>query len=57
MLSITALLGNGLIKKEKKVFETRVQKTERESRKIRKKVIVEMFLREILGTHLIEKKF
>lgn len=57
MKCISFMLGNGLIKKEKKIIGTKMSKSERDSRRIRKKVSVEVFLREILGTHLIEKKF
>lgn len=57
MKCISSMLGNGLIKKEKRVAGTKVSKSEKDSRRIRKKVSVEVFLREILGTHLIEKKF
>lgn len=56
MKCITLMLGNGLIKKEKKLIRTKMSKSEKDSRRIRKKVSVEVFLREILGTHLIEKK-
>lgn len=55
MKCISFMLGTGLIKKEKKM--NKISKSERDSRRIRKKVSVEVFLREILGTHLIEKKF
>lgn len=57
MKCITSMLGNGLIKKEKKLIGAKMSKSEKDSRRIRKKVSVEVFLREILGTHLIEKKF
>lgn len=57
MKCISFMLGNGLIKKEKKLISNKISKSERDSRRIRKKVSVEIFLREILGTHLIEKKF
>lgn len=57
MNCISLLLGNGLLKKEKKLAGAKVAKSEKDSRKLRKKVSVEVFLREILGTHLIEKKF
>lgn len=57
MKCISFMLGTGLIKKEKKLIVNKISKSERDSRRIRKKVSVEVFLREILGTHLIEKKF
>lgn len=57
MKCITFMLGNGLLKKEKKLVGSKIGKSEKDSRRLRKKVSVEVFLREILGTHLIEKKF
>ena len=57
MNCLSLLLGNGLLKKEKKFSGVKISKSEKDSRKVRKKVSVETFLREILGTHLIEKKF
>lgn len=57
MKCISFMLGNGLLKKEKKMPGAKMAKSEKDSRRIRKKVSVEVFLREILGTHLIEKKF
>lgn len=57
MKCITFMLGNGLLKKEKKLVGSKMAKSEKDSRRLRKKVSVEVFLREILGTHLIEKKF
>lgn len=57
MKCISFMLGNGLIKKEKKLSNSKLVKSEKDYRKLRKKVSVENFLREILGTHLIEKKF
>lgn len=57
MKCISFMLGNGLIKKDKKLISNKISKSEKDSRRIRKKVSVEVFLREILGTHLIEKKF
>ncbi len=57
MKCISFMLGTGLIKKEKKLISNKISKSEKDSRRIRKKVSVEVFLREILGTHLIEKKF
>lgn len=57
MKCITFMLGNGLLKKEKKLAGSKMVKSEKDSRRLRKKVSVEVFLREILGTHLIEKKY
>lgn len=57
MKCIAFMLGNGLIKKEKKNTGSKTEKAEKNARRLRKKVSVEIFLREILGTHLIEKKF
>ena len=57
MKCISFMLGTGLIKKEKKLISNKISKSENDSRRIRKKVSVEVFFREILGTHLIEKKF
>ena len=56
MKCISFMLGNGLLKKEK-TTGSKLGKVDKASRKLRKKVSVEVFLREILGTHLIEKKF
>lgn len=52
MKFITLMLGTSLLKKESKI-----NKSEKESRRLRKKVSVEFFLRKALGTGLIEKKF
>lgn len=57
MKCISFMLGNGLLKKEKKLPGAKATKIEKESRRHRKKVSVEFFLRETLGTRLIEKKF
>lgn len=59
MNTIAVMLGTGLIKKEKKIKISTKNKSERTSRRSRRDVSVEMFLREILGTRLIqlEKKF
>ncbi|AUN99156.1 hypothetical protein DOM21_05200 [Bacteriovorax stolpii] len=59
MNTIAVMLGTGLIKKEKKMKISTKSKRERTSRRSRRDVSVEMFLREILGTRLIqlEKKF
>lgn len=57
MKCIAFMLGNGLIKKEKKNTGSKTERAEKNARRLRKKVSVEIFLREILGTHLIEKKF
>ena len=57
MKFIFLMLGSGLIKKESREVGSKTNITEKRSRRIRKKVSVENFLREILGTHLIEKKF
>lgn len=57
MKCISLMLGNSLIKKEKKHKSKRISESEKDSIRIRKKVSVEVFLREILGTHLIENKF
>lgn len=57
MKCISFMLGNGLIQKEKKLTGSKIEKAEKNARRLRKKVSVEIFLREILGTHLIEKKF
>lgn len=56
MKCISFMLGNGLLKKEKKLVGTKITKPVKDLRRLRKKD-VEAFLREILGTHLIEKKF
>lgn len=55
MKTIILMLGNGLLKKE--IAETKMEKAEKKSRLLRKKISVENFLRETLGTHLLEKKF
>jgi hypothetical protein len=57
MKFISFMLGSSLIKKEKKLISKRISKSEKDSRRIRKKVSVEVFLRESLGTHLIKKEF
>lgn len=57
MKCISFMLGNGLLKKEKKIVGAKITKPVKDLRKLRKKDSVEVFLREILGTHLIEKKF
>lgn len=57
MKCISFMLGNGLLKKEKKLVGTKLTKPVKDLRRQRKKDSVEVFLREILGTHLIEKKF
>jgi hypothetical protein len=55
MINLLNMLGIGLIKKERKSFSSK--SASEKLRKHRKKVSVETFLRESLGTHLIEKKF
>ncbi len=59
MNTIAFMLGNGLLKKEKKSSEQVKTKVEKTPRRSKKDVSVEAFLREILGTHLIqlEKKY
>lgn len=56
MRNVLTMLGTGLVKKERRVLKLSSKK-EKEGRMRRKKVSVELFLRDILGTHLIEKKF
>lgn len=59
MNTIFSMLGKSLIKKEKAVLDKSKEKssTEKNSRRAKKKIIVEVFLREVLGTRLLEKKF
>ena len=57
MKFIFFMLGSGLLKKEKKTKESKIGIFDKESRRLRKKVSVENFLRQTLGTRLIEKKF
>lgn len=59
MNTIVGMLGNGLLKKEKKMKASSKTRTEKNPRRSRKDLSVELFLREILGTHLIqlEKKY
>lgn len=59
MNTIAVMLGTGLIKKGRKIKTSTKNKSEKTSRRSRRDVSVEMFLREILGTSLIqlEKKF
>ena len=56
MNSLKFMLGTGLLKKEKKPKELMKTKSQKE---VRRSKAVEIFLREILGTHLIqiEKKY
>lgn len=59
-MNALTLLGTGLLKKEKKVKAgIKLSRTEKNARRAKRAASVEMFLREILGTHLIqiEKKF
>lgn len=56
MKCISFMLGKGLLKKEKSIG-SKLGKVDKANRRLRKKVAVEVFLREILGTHLIEKKY
>ncbi|MBC7714632.1 MAG: hypothetical protein H7177_14900 [Rhizobacter sp.] len=54
------LLGPGLLKKEKKVnSNTKIFRTKKNAQRLKRAASVELFLREILGTRLIqmEKKF
>lgn len=59
MNTIAVMLGTGLLKKEKKVKTDTRTKSEKTTRRSRRDMSVEMFLREILGTRLIqlEKKY
>lgn len=59
MNTIAGMLGNGLLKKEKKTKTESRTKSDKNSRRTKRDVSVEMFLREILGTRLIqiEKKY
>ena len=59
MNTIAVMLGTGLLKKEKKVKTDTSTKSEKTTRRSRRDMSVEMFLREILGTRLIqlEKKY
>ena len=59
-MNMLKLLGTGLIKKEKKKkSEVKHSGEKKCTRRTKRAASVEMFLREILGTHLIqiEKKF
>ena len=57
MKFIYFMLGNGLLKKENKMRKSKMSVCEKESRRLRKKNSIEVFLRQTLGTRLIEKKF
>ena len=59
MNTIAVMLGTGLLKKEKKVKTDTRTKSEKTTCRSRRDMSVEMFLREILGTRLIqlEKKY
>lgn len=60
MNTIFSLLGKSLIKKDKKAALSKSKEkssAEINSRRAKKKIIVEVFLREVLGTRLLEKKF
>ncbi len=52
MKFIAFMLGTSLLKKESKI-----SKSDKESRRLRKKNSVEYFLRRALGNGLLEKKF
>ena len=59
-MNALSLLGTGLLKKDKKTkAEMKLSKAEKNLRRAKRAASVEIFLREILGTHLIqiEKKF
>ena len=49
------MLGSGLLKRDKKL-KTQTE-IETKSKRLRKKLSVEIFLRNVLGTRLLEKKF
>lgn len=57
MISIVKMLGKGLLKKDKHCVENKSTHVGKGSKKFKRKESVENFLRDILGTHLIEKKF
>lgn len=51
------MLGNGLIKKERKTLKTKSTAKAKAPKKVKRKISIEDFLKEILGTHLVEKKY
>ena len=57
MISIVKMLGKGLLKKDKHYVENKSTHIVKAAKKCRKKAAVDNFLRDVLGTHLIEKKF
>ena len=63
-MNTLTLLGTGLLKKDKKIkgqmsSEEKLSRAKENARRLKRSASVELFLREILGTHLIqiEKKF
>lgn len=52
---IFKMLGSGLLKRDRK--KSTHDQLEAKTKKIRKKLSVEVFLRNVLGTRLLEKKF
>jgi hypothetical protein len=54
-MNALTLLGTGLIKKEKKPkVGVKLTKSQKCAREIKRAASVETFLREVLGTHLIQ---
>lgn len=54
-MNALTLLGTGLIKKEKKQkVSAKLSKTQKSTREVKRAASVENFLREILGTRLIQ---
>lgn len=56
MINLINMLGNGLIKKEKKTFSSSSATKNIAPKKVKEKLSLEIFLKDILGTHLIDKK-